>query len=159
MKIVLAAVLMLSMSTVLWAQGEVPDAPCIGQTVTGTDTGCESANCPNDNSCTTYTFTAACTGTYYFDAWTTCTHGGCYECRSCATVYKVSGDYIGNCHSLNCSLPAKQCYYTCTVQLEQGTQYNLVVCLEHCPDSDCDQCGADCTAHGCLRTRTSPSCF
>ena len=163
MKLMLVSIMVLLLSTALLAQGEGggEDDPC-SDFISGTDTGCMNQNCNSTNGCTSYTFTAACSGIYNFDVWTTCTSGNCYSCRACAMVYK-DGQLVGsNCHAANCMPDAgKQCTYHCTITLAADIEYQLWVCLEHCPfdGNNCDDCDASCTAHACLNVGRITPCW
>ncbi|NUO20414.1 hypothetical protein HUU59_13290 [bacterium] len=126
------------------------------------DNTCTNEECgvtPNAN-CTRYVFTPSCSGNYSFKTSTTCTGGSnCFDCQSCANIFKISGgiEYSisnGNCHTNECDINncTKDCSATGNfVALSSGVSYAVYVCKIPCPDGpDCDDCGADCKAWACF---------
>ena len=155
----LAVLVAVTVIGLAWAQGG-GDTPDCYDLVTGTDTGCSPNHaCDNTTGCTSTAFTAGCSGTYLFDVWTTCTGGvSCSGCRACAMVYKDGQQVGGHCFAFHCA--DNQCYFTCSVNLDAGIEYQLWVCLDACPNySDCSKCGAACTAHACLRLGQTATCY
>jgi hypothetical protein len=149
----------LMLSAVTWGQGE---SPLCTDRVTGTDTGCTGPhNCVSQDGCTSYNFTAACTGTYFIDAWVTdcTTNSSCKNCGSCVNIYK-SGEWRANCHTSACP---NGCEYKCDgqsgVNLLAGTQYTMTVCLIQCGGGECSTCGQGCVAHGCVRYGQAATCY
>jgi hypothetical protein len=129
------------------------------QVVSGSDEGCTADHdCISTDGCTAYPFTAACTGTYFIDAWTKCGEGKCYQCMSCVNIYE-KGQYMANCHTTNCD--HEICEYSCSngVQLYAGQQYTMYVCLVACANSSCIDCGEDCIAYGCVRYNALLTCW
>jgi hypothetical protein len=159
MKVTLLAVALVTVSTVLWAQGEQPDC---SETRTFTDKGCsaETGCPPTGGGCTGYDFTPACSGNYILDVWTTCGGTFCQHCMSCVTVWD-GFTQLAACTSDSCQY--SDCNHQCGgVSLTSGHTYTVKVCLSRCPgsDADCTACGAEasrCEAWGCLRLgRTAP---
>ena len=157
MKNVLVISFTLILSTSLWAQGE-DQTDCDQPTISSSDVGCTGPhNCTATTGCSSRNFTVACTGIYSMDAWVTCAE--CKKCMSCVNIYE-NGQLIpgGNCHNLNCD--TGDCDYTCTVNLVEGHQYTLYVCLVGCDGGSCEGCSEDnCTAWGCLRWNAITPCY
>jgi hypothetical protein len=161
MRHVLVVLLVLGLSTALWAQGEGGDSPLCTDSRSFWDKGCTTdSNCPpTDASCTVYNFTPACTGDYIIDAWTACTGTNCGHCRSCVAVYDATF-MLARCVSDNCP---DACTRTCgTVHLTAGHSYTVRVCLSPCPGfGDCATCSDTygCMAWGCLRYGQAAPCW
>ncbi len=128
-------------------------------------------NTPCDNvtiaNCTRGAFSAPCTGTFALAAWVACAGSGCEHCISCVKVYEIlssgleipiaSIDSRGSAHGA-CD-NTTTCQQSTTVGLTANTRYAIYVCKTSCPthlDIGCsDQCGANCTAKGCLGIGTA----
>ena len=165
MRAFLALLMMLVLSTALWAQGD-GESPLCNQVVTGIDHACfnGNTNCSNDSGCNVQSFTAACTGDYLIDAWTFCGSSDCSKCAACVYVTKHSGtERLGNltCTALGTdACQAEVCHRTCgPITLYAGQSYDLHVCLTYCPDNPnhCDGCA--CPASGCARHGQTAPCW
>jgi hypothetical protein len=151
-------IMVLGLSSALWAQGEQPDC---GESRTFEDKGCSNdPNCPPDSwtSCTSYHFTAGCTGNYNVDCWTTCPDHDCNHCRVCFAISDPT--FLTICTTNNCQ---NNCTSTdpFTVYLISGQTYTVRVCLSICQDqADCSYCpGSECYAYGCLRIGQTAPCY
>lgn len=136
MKTTFGFILMLLLSTALWAQGDGGmDCPC-EQTVSLLDATCTwPHDCLSTDGCTSTTFVASCTGNYKFNVSIFCEAGNCTDYRVCANVYE-NGNLVpgGNCHNTPCN---SDCDYLCGVCLHYGHTYTLYVCLIRCTGGDC----------------------
>ena len=133
MKASITFLLMLAMSTILWAQA---DCPC-EQTITVTDATCSDpwGDCvtPSGDYQST-TFTASCTGHYSMNV----SVSGCDNCDDynvCGQLYDSGGGFLGHCYDTgNCS----PCYRSCqTLCLYSGQSYTFYVSLESCGQTQC----------------------
>jgi hypothetical protein len=128
-----------------------------------TDTGCDATQtqCPPGSvmNCSASRFVVESTGIYYFDTWTACTAGNCWDCAACAEVYETNtGTLIGSCKSGDCL--AGQCQNECKVTLTAGVSYTLAVCLRPCQvTTGCSHCGNDCLAKACIHPLSDPHCW
>jgi hypothetical protein len=137
-----------------WAQGD-GDSPNCSDAQSWNDKGCSNeTSCPPSGTtgCTSYNFTAGCTGTYIFTAWTACTSANCEHCQSCVVIYD---DTFELAHCVSGS--QTPCSSNCTVSLTQGHPYRAAVCLsvnpnlgENCSES-CGAAWSYCEAWGCIR--------
>jgi hypothetical protein len=161
--IVLACVLASAIG-VVFAQGDAPcnDSFCFCVS----DAGCASGECtflPLDSS-TASRFTVPCTASYKFVSKVICSNGigECTHCESCVYIYPTSdpNNILYRCHTVNCATGS--CAYQCTpdVSLTAGVSYTMSVCLVVCPGMGwtCDDCGASCTAYGCLYRNVTYEC-
>ncbi len=157
-KSVLSLILVLTVSTVLWAQGESPNS--CSHAVSSKDLACSRGDCISPDSCTLKEFTAGCTATYNISARTVCSGGvSCANCQACVNVYDANDNFMANCHTTDCALG--QCSHTCSgtdgVDLVHGQTYKLYVCLIPCVEHSCTDCASTtCRAEGCVYTDGTP---
>ena len=150
---------------------------CLGMTPSRANACSECLCFPGDNTCTDVEcstiptancvrteFSPSCTATYTIYTETRCTGSGiCSKCRSCASVFKVSGgveEFLGNGHTNACA--AGNCITTIapTVSLIAGVTYAIYVCKLPCPTfgANCESCPNTCTAYACVHTSDILSC-
>ncbi len=150
MKSVLSLILVLPVSTVLWAQGEGAETCDCEQDITLTDGSCagfwDDCTAP-DADYASRTFTASCTGHYTLKVSISCDGGSCSDYNVCALLYDSGGTFLGHCYDLaNCS----QCNGSCqTLCLFSGRSYTLYVGLQACGQTPCPS-PVTCTAKGVL---------
>lgn len=126
------------------------------------DAGCVSWDCqtnPVPAGCTSQSFTAPCSGVYHFVSKVVCTGASaCDDCSVCVNLFKASdpSTSIADIHNSHCDWG--ECYWNSTVSLSGGTEYIMRVCLTHCPNSNCGECGADCKGYGCVYRNVTTEC-
>ena len=155
---ILAVVLVVGLAG---AQGDGESPDCF-DAQSWYDKGCSNdVSCPPSGwtGCSSFGFTAGCTGTYVLTAWVGCTSANCEHCQSCVVIYD---DATAIAHCVSGGDPNNLCSATCSVSLTQSHPYRAVVCLSrnpNLPQEDCSaNCGAtwsNCLAWGCIRYSTT----
>ena len=153
MRTFLGLVMVLSLSTPLWAQEgpEQEDCSCL------TDSSCAEISCTGTDNCDAMQFQVRTTGTYVLRSRVLCPAGSsCYQCQACVNIYQGS-QYLYNCHNANCD-NEHECEHTCNVNLTRGVTYTLYVCKSYCTGYSCDDCGSACVAEGCVSSTSQIPC-
>jgi hypothetical protein len=164
MKALVGWLIVLGVSTALWAQGDGNSPRCQDLHIGSTDSGCNNftSDCPpdDDHGCQSLQFTAQCTGYYDIDTWLTST-GVLTDCKICVYVRKAdSGSIVGQCVLDVCA--EGRITKTCAgaAALVANEVYNIYVCLTYCDTHNtCNNYCANCTAHGCVRFCLTAPCW
>ena len=143
MKLTIAYLCLVMVSTTVLAQSNQPEQDICGFQLTWSDNSCtDQHNCVETTGCAHTTFTVPCDSVYCFKVTTSCSAGDCSLCRTCANIYK-DGFYVAgsNCHNSPCSA----CSYSCCetgqrIRLATGITYDLYVCLLACEGQSCESC-------------------
>jgi hypothetical protein len=152
MKELLVSIVMLTISTVVWAQGASPERCDCEQTLFTTDATCSNYwdGCLSPSArCQSTQFVATCTGHYALSVSISCSSGSCSNYNVCAMLYDSQGNQLGHCFDIGDQ--CTPCYAASnTACVFQGQTYTLYVCLEACGDNLCPT-PTTCTATGVVK--------
>jgi hypothetical protein len=155
-KALLTAMVILALSTLVWAQGNDPESCTFCQCLADAECAATACNAAAGADCRSRTFTVPCPGNYALSIHLDCTNG--VYCERCCAETVITGPGVSVlCHG---TCTTDDCKEECgTVTLQDGVTYTWYTCLRVCPDENCDDCNqGSCVARAWLRLNQTDTC-